>query len=205
MITTLLSSLSIVLGWMGNPAALAREQMMISLSAVFVMFLILFGFIGAARGWAKEVLVIASVVLALAAIRLLEDLVGLKRLIGDDIKTQYYIRMAILTLLTFFGYQSPKVQRIAKATEKRGIIAEQVLGFIFGMLSGYFVIGSAWAFTAQAKYPLLADQLGGTEKEQIIEAVDRLMGMLPPVYLDQPLKVFVVLVITFIIVIVFFV
>ncbi len=205
MITTLLSSLSIVLGWMGNPAALAKEQMMISLSAVFVMFLILFGFIGAARGWAKEVLVIASVVLALAAIRLLEDLVGLKRLIGDDIKTQYYIRMAILTLLTFFGYQSPKVQRIAKATEKRGIIAEQVLGFIFGMLSGYFVIGSAWAFTAQAKYPLLADQLGGTEKEQIIEAVDRLMGMLPPVYLDQPLKVFVVLVITFIIVIVFFV
>ncbi len=177
---------------------------MISMSAVFFMFLILFGFIGGSRGWAKEILVIASVILALATIRLIEDLLGLGRFFGNNPNTQYWIRMGILSVLTFFGYQSPKVQRIAKATEKRGQLAERLLGFLIGVVSGYFVIGTAWAFSYQAGYPLLIKQIQAAPPE-IADTVNRLLELLPPVWLDQPLKVFVALVLIFLLVIIYFV
>ena len=45
---------------------------MISLMVVFYMFLVLFAIIGGLRGWAKEMLVIFSVILALFIIFLLE-------------------------------------------------------------------------------------------------------------------------------------
>lgn len=177
---------------------------MISLAAVFIMFVILFGFIGAARGWAKEILVVASVILALAAITLIEDLLGLNRLFNNDPNLQYWIRMSILIVLVFFGYQSPKVQRIAKATERRGVIGERLLSFLFGLISGFFVMGTAWAFSWQAGYPVLIDYMAQAPPG-LAETTERIMRYLPPVWLDQPLKVFVALVIIFIFVIIYFV
>lgn len=177
---------------------------MISLAAVFVMFVILFGFIGAARGWAKEILVVASVILSLAVITLIEDLLGLSRLFNDNQNLQYWIRMSILTLLVFFGYQSPKVQRIARATERRGVIGERLLSFLFGMISGFFVVGTAWAFSWQAGYPTLIDYMTQAPPN-LQETADRFMQWLPPVWLDEPIKVFVALVIIFIFVIIYFV
>jgi len=112
--------------------------------------------------------------------------------------------MGILSVLTFFGYQSPKVQRIAKATEKRGQLAERLLGFLIGVVSGYFVIGTAWAFSYQAGYPLLIKQIQAAPPE-IADTVNRLLELLPPVWLDQPLKVFVALVLIFLLVIIYFV
>ena len=58
---------------------------MIALVMVFMVFLFFFGFIGASRGWAKEVLVIASVILALALITLMEDLLKLNQIIKSEI------------------------------------------------------------------------------------------------------------------------
>ena len=45
---------------------------MISILSAFWMFVILFGLIGAMRGWAKELLVVFSVILALFLIYVLE-------------------------------------------------------------------------------------------------------------------------------------
>jgi hypothetical protein len=177
---------------------------MISMSAVFFMFLILFGFIGANRGWAKEILVVASVILALAVITLIEQLLGLGRLFANNLNMQYWIRMGILIMLVFFGYQSPKVQRIAKATERRGQIGERLLSFLFGMVSGFFVIGTAWAFSWDAGYPSLIDQLAAAPPE-IAATIERIHTYLPPVWLNQPLEVFVALVVIFIFVIIYFV
>ena len=46
---------------------------MISILSAFWMFVILFGLIGAMRGWAKELLVVFSVVLAFFLIYVLES------------------------------------------------------------------------------------------------------------------------------------
>ena len=48
---------------------------MISILVVFYLFIFLFAVMGAMRGWAKELLVIFSVILALAFIAMLETLI----------------------------------------------------------------------------------------------------------------------------------
>ncbi len=66
---------------------------MIAMVTVFGMFLFLFGLIGAVRGWAKEMLVIFSVILALAAISLVEDLLGFENtLFKNNLNLQYWFR-----------------------------------------------------------------------------------------------------------------
>lgn len=177
---------------------------MISMVAVFFMFIIMFGFIGASRGWAKEILVVASVILTLAVISLIEDLLGLNKLFVANKSLQYWIRMSILIVLVFFGYQSPKVQRIAKATERRGVIGEKLLSFLFGMISGFFVIGTAWAFSWEAGYPLLIGHIAAAP-QKLADETNRILTWLPPVWLNEPLKVFIALVVIFIFVIIYFV
>jgi hypothetical protein len=175
---------------------------MIALVMVFVIFLIFFGFIGASRGWAKEVLVIASVILALAVITLLEDLLKLDQMIKNDV-VWYWIRMFILFTLVLFGYQSPKVQRISKATEKRAQIGDWILGFLMGMISGYFVVGTAWYYSNEAGYPLINEFIR-PPAANFAEATERVLAILPPTWLDTPLAVFVAVVFIFVFVIIFF-
>ncbi len=177
---------------------------MIALVIVFFMFLILFGFIGASRGWAKEVLVIASVILCLAIVALVENLLGLAGFFDKNRGMQFAYRAAILIVLVFFGYQSPKVQRIAKATEKRGQIAEKILGFLVGIASGYFVIGTLWSFARTAGYPFIVDYIIAAPKD-LVDLTNRVISMLPPVWLNTPLETFIALVIIFVFVIIYFV
>ena len=176
---------------------------MIALVMVFFIFLIFFGIIGASRGWAKEVLVIASVILALATITLLEDLLKLDQLIKNA-TVWFVIRMTILIALVIFGYQSPKVQRISRAAEKRGQIGDLLLGFLMGMLSGYFVVGTAWYYMKAADYPLIGDYVINPTTN-VADLTVRVMNMLPPTWLDTPLTVFIAVVVIFIFVIVYFV
>lgn len=175
---------------------------MIALVMVFFIFLLLFGIIGGSRGWAKEVLVIASVILALAAITLLEDLLKLDQLVKNA-AIWYSIRMFILLGLVLFGYQSPKVSRISRATEKRGMIGDWLFGFLMGIISGYFVVGTAWYFSEAANYPLIGDYIR-PPAANFAEATQRVLAALPPTWLDTPLAVFVAVVVIFIFVIVYF-
>ena len=57
---------------------------MISLVFTFWMFVVLFGIIGLMRGWAKELLVVFSVILALAFNRLLERYVPVVNTLPPD-------------------------------------------------------------------------------------------------------------------------
>ena len=175
---------------------------MIAMVIVFFMFLILFGFIGASRGWAREVLVIASVILCLAVIELYEDLLNLGGYFDKNRSLQFTIRTTLLIVLVYFGYMSPRVQRIAKATEKRGQIAEKILGFLVGMASGYFVIGTLWSFAYTAGYPVIVDYIAPAPKD-LAELTNRVIAILPPIWLNTPLETFIALVIIFIFVIIY--
>ncbi len=48
--------------------------------------------------------------------------------------------MTVVMVMTFFGYQTPKLARFARAAERRDQIQDVMLGFIMGAVSGYFVI-----------------------------------------------------------------
>ena len=177
---------------------------MIAMVTVFAMFLIMFGMIGAVRGWAKELLIVFSVILALAAISLVEDLLGLKNtFFKNNITVQYWFRSILVAVLVFFGYQSPSLPRFKIATEKRDRIQDHMLGFIMGVLSGYFVIGSLWAFSSQAQYPMLAKYIQGVPPE-LSHITDQVLNLLPPIWLDSPTTIFILVVVAFIFAIVFF-
>jgi uncharacterized membrane protein required for colicin V production len=175
---------------------------MIAMVIVFFMFLVLFGFIGASRGWAREVLVIASVILTLAIIALFEDLLNLDAYFNQNRNLQFAVRTTLLIVMVYFGYMSPKVQRIAKATEKRGQIAERILGFLMGMTSGYFVIGTLWSFAQYAGYPLMVDYISAPPKD-LVELTNRVLAILPPNWLNTPLETFIALVVIFVFVIIY--
>jgi uncharacterized membrane protein YfcA len=177
---------------------------MIAMVTVFAMFLIIFGLIGAVRGWAKEMLIVFSVILALAAISLVEDLLGFKNtLFKNNITLQYWFRSILVSVMVFFGYQSPSLPRFKTATEKRDRIQDHMLGFVMGVLSGYFVMGTLWAFSSQAQYPLIASYIQGVPPA-LSQITDQVLNLLPPVWLDQPTTIFIFVVIAFIFAIVFF-
>lgn len=171
---------------------------MIAMVTVFMFFLIVFGCIGAARGWAKELLIVISVILGLAAISLVEDLLGFKNtLFRENTMLQYWFRSAIILLMVFFGYKSPSLPRLQQATEKRGMIQENLLGFVFGILSGFFVIGTLWSFASQANYPHFAKFITAVPAE-LSDITSRVMNLLPPVWLAQPTTIFIFVVISFV-------
>src|SRR4030067_2571234 len=127
---------------------------MVSLLMFFYIFLALFGIIGVMRGWAKELTVIFSVFLGLGFVAAFDNLIPFtKDLFTEGSPTEFWFRVVVIIFLVLFGYQSPRFSRIAKATEKRDLIKDHLLGFIFGLITGDMIVGTLWAFMHVAGSP----------------------------------------------------
>jgi hypothetical protein len=183
---------------------------MISLMVVFYIFLVIFGIIGSMRGWAKEMLIIFSVILALALIAVIEYLLPLPQsLLKDGSAEQFWFRTIVLLLLVFFGYQSPKLSQLSKAAGRRDMIQETLLGLFFGLLSGYMVVGSLWSVLHTANYLPLAAYVISPDVPNVPmgqTAMDVLKWM-PPALLLKPgnYMIYALVVLAFIFVIVVFI
>jgi hypothetical protein len=177
---------------------------MIAMLVVFYMFIFVFGLIGSMRGWAKEMLVIFSIILALAFITIIEQVLRpIGNFLASNPNIQFWVRIIIVLLMTYFGYQSPKFSRFAKASERRDRIQDTLLGFFMGLLSGYFVVGTLWSFSNDANYPMLGNFISAAPAN-ISEATQRVLRILPPVWLGQTPLIYVVVVLSFIFVMVVF-
>ena len=127
---------------------------MMSLAIVFWMYVILFALIGGMRGWAKEILVSFSVILALAFTALLERYIPFIRdvLVPQKNSVLFWLRTIILILLVFFGYQTVNLSRIsAKLTREK--IEHIILGTVIGAINGYLIAGTIWFYMADSNYP----------------------------------------------------
>ena len=129
---------------------------MMTLTAVFWMYVILFGVIGGFRGWAKELLVIFSVLLAIAIDTVLLTYVDSVRIIMTSRPgiTQFALRAGLLLTLTYFGYQTPNLPAFASGKFAREKLQDLLLGVALGLINGYFIAGSIWFYMDQAGYPL---------------------------------------------------
>jgi uncharacterized membrane protein required for colicin V production len=176
---------------------------MVTLSFLFWMLVILFGVIGAMRGWAKELLVSFSAVLALALITLLVTYIPFVNTLPEDSSTLFWIKTIILSMLVFFGYQTVYIPRLApKAHRER--LSDSLLGFFLGVLNAWFIFGSLWYFMAEAGYPfpnLVSEPVPGTPQG---DAALAMMNYLPPVLFGAPLVYFAVI-LAFIFVLVVFI
>lgn len=178
---------------------------MLSITFFFMFCLVLFGIIGAMRGWAKEMLVTFSVVLAMFIITVFERYVPSVRdsfaLPGTT--AQFWLRFIILVLLSFFGYQTPNLPKLGGARFARERLQDTLLGLFLGALNGYLIVGTLWYWMAEANYPFQAYILPPVAGTPMGDAAIRFISWLPPQWLGIPMIYFAVAV-AFVFVIVVF-
>ncbi len=178
---------------------------MVYLNFIFYCFVILFAVIGAMRGWAKEMLVTASAVLALFIITVLETYI---KSISETFATpgssgQFWMRVAIIILLTFFGYQTPNLPRLGGDRFARERLQDSLLGIFLGALNGYLIVGSIWYFLSEANYQALSYIIPPDPNSIPGQAAIKLLAWMAPAWLGVPFIYFAIA-LSFIFVIVVF-
>ncbi|MGE5248610.1 MAG: CvpA family protein [Bacteroidota bacterium] len=164
---------------------------MVSIFFFFWFLVILSGIIGAMRGWAKEIVVSFSVIIALFMITLLESYVPFFRVFVENpnagnVKYMFWIRTAIVLVLAFFGYQTPSLQRfvgIEKFNRER--LQDSLLGFVLGFFNGFLVFGTILYYMHVAGYPY-PNLITAPITPEAQAALDRLVTYLPPRWLGIP-------------------
>jgi hypothetical protein len=185
---------------------------MIGLNAIFWLFVILFGIIGAMRGWAKELLVTFSVILTLFIINVLEKLLpvvstALQR--SPDI--DFWVRVSLLVGLVFFGYQSPSIPRLASTNRfAREKLQDSLLGFLLGSINAYLFVGSLLWYLQKAyeamnnTYPI--DFIIPPDPTSAIGlAYFDLLKRVPPAWLSNGVGIYVAVALAFTFVLIVFI
>lgn len=175
---------------------------MMSIVYVFWMYVILFAVIGALRGWAKELLVVFSVILALTTNHVLRRYIPMVSSLPEDSPSLFWIRTMIVLTLVYFGYQTVvSIARLAsRAARER--LQDTLFGIVMGAINGYLIAGTILFYLHQANYPF-TDVVSPPQGE-VLTQVQSLMNWMPPHLLGEPGVYFAVL-ICFIFVIVVFI
>ncbi len=176
---------------------------MVSLIVIFWMYVVLFAIIGGMRGWAKELLVSFSVILALTFTTLLSSYVPFVRdaLAKNSPAVYFWLRAIILGLLVFFGYQTPNIPRFATKVAREKV-QDIILGVVIGAFNGYLIVGSLWYFMADAQYPFPG--VVSPPPDSLAATVNAMLHYMPPKLLGIP-GIYFAVVTAFIFVIVVFI
>lgn len=166
---------------------------MLSLAAIFWMFVILFGIIGAMRGWAKELLVTFAAILALFLLNVLESYVPfVSQTLRNSPEILFWLRIIVLVGTIFFGYQSPNLQRLAGSNRfARERLQDILLGFLLGAINAYLFVGTFWFYLDQAQYPW-SFVTPPDATTQVGQASIDLLKRMPPLWLKPPTLFFAV-------------
>jgi uncharacterized membrane protein required for colicin V production len=158
---------------------------MISLSVLFWILVLIFAAIGAIRGWIKEILVTSSVILALFTTFLFEKYLPIFSE-SVNLENPFVMRIAVLAVLTFFGYQGPRFLSLVRDEKHlRDKLGNFLLGAIMGAINGYMIFGTAWYFLDQAGYPF--EWISAPSSvTQVGQSVINLIEILPPNWLQEP-------------------
>lgn len=126
---------------------------MISLFVLFWIMVVLFAIIGMMRGWSKEVIAMAGLILSLFTINTFgATLVNLISGVRNELepggleavmKQQFYILGSMHILIGFFSYQG--VALMSTRLSGREKFQERLLGLIFGAINGYLIVATLWS------------------------------------------------------------
>ncbi len=178
---------------------------MVSISVLFYIFIVIFGMIGAIRGWAKEVIATFSVFLALFIITILQEYVPAVQafLENSPVTSLVTFQIAILCIVVFCGYQAPNLPMLVDNQRfMRDRMQDTILGLIIGALNGYMIFGSIWYFIHAGGYPFSfasAPNVGTVAGQAALQIVP----LLPPNWLVVPFIYFAIGVSFFFVLVVF--
>lgn len=122
------------------------------LELVFLVYflVIFFGYIGAQRGWVKELIAMSGVILALFGFYQFDVLLR-RTLLGNlPADQRFYLQSVMFLAVVFVAYQNRALVG-AEATRARGgdgrdPLQSKVLGAIAGGVNGYLIAGTLWYF-----------------------------------------------------------
>jgi hypothetical protein len=166
----------------------------------------LFSIIGAMRGWARELLVAFSVILALFIISVIERFIPfVSRTLAQAPPTLFWLRTSIILMLVFFGYQTPNIQRLAgNARFARERLQDILLGVFLGALNGYLVVGSIWFYMNDAAYPF-PNLISAPPPGDVADTTARMMALMPPQLLGDSSAIYFAVALAFAFVLVVFI
>ncbi len=164
----------------------------------FWLCVVIFGVVGAMRGWAKELLVTFSIVLALFLLEVLSRyLPPVRDFFASDQNqvAKFWVRTIILLFLVFFGYQTPNIARMIAPRLARERLADSLLGIFLGALNGYLIVGTLWWFMIDSGYPFPKYITKPTPDPNILAYLPPEMLGIPRVYFAMALSFLFVLVV----------
>ena len=152
-----------------------------------------------------------SVILAFFLINVLENVI-LNRfaegVIVDGSVQQFWLRVFIVLMLVFFGYQTPRISRFASAVRKEKI-SDSLLGIFLGAINGYLVAGTLWFYMDHAGYPfkyfLDPGVLTGIDLNPPAQVAIDFMTKLPPAWLGTDPGIYIAVGLAFLFVLVVFI
>ena len=158
---------------------------MMSIVYVFWMYVILFGVIGAMRGWAKELLVAFSVILSLALNHVLRKYIPLAANMAETDPSLFWVRTIILLVLVYFGYQTVVSIPHLASRAARERLQDTLFGGIVGGVNGYLVSGSVLYYVHIADYSF-QNVITKPTDPTLLQAVNQMMLYMPPQLLGEP-------------------
>ncbi len=132
---------------------------MIPLETMFLGLVLFFGIVGGLRGWAKELLVSFSVVLARFVESVMWNYVpvintSLQKLASENAQTWFVIRGVIFALLIVFGYATTRLSDSLGQRARKEKFQDTLLGFFLGAVNGFLIVGMGWGFLHELNYGL---------------------------------------------------
>lgn len=137
---------------------------MIELHVLVWVLAAFFAYMGSQRGWTKELISMAGIVLGLFAMYQFDGLIRVTLLGQLPPDQRFYLQSLLFLIVVFFAYQSRalvghEATRARTGTDGRDPLQSRVLGGIAGLVNGYLVGGTIWYFldinrTPVGTYPL---------------------------------------------------
>ena len=158
---------------------------MMSMIYIFWMYVSLFALIGAMRGWAKELLVVFSLILALSLNHVLRKYIPLANSLDETDPALFWIRVIVMVVMVFFGYQTVvSIQHLAsRARSER--LQDTLFGAVLGGLNGYLFSGSILYYIHIADYAVQKAITKPTDPE-LLQKINQMMLYMPPQFLGEP-------------------
>jgi uncharacterized membrane protein required for colicin V production len=156
-----------------------------SIVYIFWMYVILFGVIGAMRGWAKELLVAFSVILSLALNHVLRKYIPLAANMAETDPSLFWVRTIILLVLVYFGYQTVVSIPHLASRAAREKLQDTLFGALIGGINGYLVSGSILYYVHIADYSF-QNVISKPTDPNLLQTVNQMMLYMPPQMLGEP-------------------
>lgn len=128
---------------------------MIELYSMTWITAIFFAVIGMIRGWSKELVSLAGIILAMFALFQFDSLLRGVFLASVPHDQAFFVQIGLFAVVVYFAYQTRAPGAIrGDRGPRRNRFQDAALGAMMGALNGYLLWGAVWYFLDINDYPL---------------------------------------------------